>query len=195
MRALAAGVVALGVAVTGCSTDAATRSTSAPVPSASTSVPTATPADVDGGTADDVAQAARAPAPLGGDNDRSGRQAFAEYVLQAWIYSLNTNDASPLLDASGPTPCDGCRDLAAELRTRAEAGWHVLLGDVRVSSVTQQTSGRDATVALSVAIPESTSQHADGSYRGSNPAHPRSTFTVAMRHTGDGFRLTSFSLS
>lgn len=191
MRALAAGVVAIGVAVTGCSTDAATRSTHASAPSASASVP----ADDVGDTADDVGPAARAPAPPGGDNDRSGREAFAEHVLQAWIYSLNTNDASPLLEASGPTPCDGCRDLAAELRTRAEAGWHVVLGDVRVSSVTQQTSGRDATVALSVAIPESTSQHADGSYRGSNPAHPRSTFTVDMRHTGDGFRLTSFSLS
>lgn len=190
MRALAAGVVAIGVAVTGCSADG-TTTVATPTPSASVSTSPATPAS----TPDGTPATARVPAPPRGGNDAAGREAFAEYVLQAWIHSLNTNDAGPLLEASGPTPCAGCGDLAAALRARADEGWHVGLRDVRVSSATQQASGRSATVALSVAIPESASYHADGSYRSSNPAHPRSTFTVEMSHTGDGFRLVSFSLS
>ena len=188
MRALVAGVVA-GVVVTGCSADGTTKG-AAPTPSASSSTSSTSPA-----TPDSTPATPRVPAPPRGGNDPAGREAFAEYVLQAWIHSLNTNDAGPLLEASGPTPCAGCGDLAAELRDRADDGWHVGLSDVRVSSATQQTSGRSATVALSVAIPESASYHADGSYRSSNPAHPRSTFTVEMSHTGDGFRLVSFSLS
>ncbi len=127
----------------------------------------------------------RRPSRRPATNDSSGREAFARYVLQAWIYSLNTNDAQALLDISGAKPCEGCAELAAELESRQKAGWYVGLEGVRVTRVDLTGQGRSARAVISVAIPESSTYNEDGSYRSSNPAHPRSTFEVAMAREGE----------
>lgn len=136
-----------------------------------------------------------APRPPMGRDDAPGRRRFAAYVLQAWIYSLNTNDARPLLDVSGARPCTGCGQLRAELESRAEAGWYVDLEGVRVGRTRLRIQGRAVEASTSVSIPESTSYNQDGSFRSSNPAHPDSTFIVEMTWTRRGFRLLSFSLA
>lgn len=48
---------------------------------------------------------------------------------------------------------------------------------------------------MSVAIPESDSYNEDGTYRSTNPAHPRDIFEVEMRYTSSGFELLSFRVS
>lgn len=195
MRAITAGVLTIGLLVSGCSDTeqpAASPSPSASptaVPSAETSAETSAEASAETGPSP-----APAPEPPPATNDRTGREAFARYVLQAWIYSLNTNDAQALLDLSGAKPCEGCAELAAELESRREAGWYVALEGVRVTRVDLTGQGRSARAVMSVSIPESSTYNEDGSYRSSNPAHPRSTFEVAMAREGARFRLVAFSL-
>jgi len=196
MRAIVAGCLAVGLLTAACSSDA-DRSGSPPEPSVAASPSVSATPDGDDATASPSATAtpaASVPRPPRGRDDRAGRVAFAEYVLQAWIYALNTNDPDPLLSASGRQPCTGCRALARELGAREKDGWYVELSGVRVSSRKVTASGRSARALLSVSLPESTSYNTDGSFRSSNPAHPRSTFAVEMTHTRRGFRLDSFSL-
>lgn len=187
MRAAAASGVALAVLLAGCNDSGDEGSASAPSspavgsPSAAstTSAPPA-PEDV--------------PEPPAATDDRTGRVAFARYVLQAWIHALNTNDPQPLLDLGGGRPCTGCGRLAGELAERTEEGWSVVLRDVRVSGAEVTRDGSRSRVRLSVAIPESTTVHDDGTFRSTNPAHPRSTFEVTMQPRGERFRLVGFAL-
>lgn len=191
MRAITAGVLTIGLLVSGCSGTERPAASSSP-----SSSPTVAPSAETGGetSAETGPSSAPAPEPPPATNDSSGREAFARYVLQAWIYSLNTNDAKALLDISGAKPCEGCAELAAELESRREAGWYVALEGVRVTRVDLTGRGRSARAVMSVAIPESSTYNEDGSYRSSNPAHPRSTFEVAMARAGERFRLVAFSL-
>jgi hypothetical protein len=115
-------------------------------------------------------------------------------VLQAWIYALNTNDPTALLDVSGRRPCGGCAELADELGQRRAEGWYVGLDAVEVSRVGITARGDAARAVLAVTIPESGTFHEDGSFRSTNPAHPRSTFEVDMARERGRFRLVSFSL-
>lgn len=191
MRAITAGVLTIGLLASGCS--GTEQPAASPSPS---STPTAAASAETGAetSAETGPSTAPAPEPPPATNDSSGREAFARYVLQAWIYSLNTNDAQALLDISGAEPCEGCAELAAELESRRKAGWYVGLEGVRVTRVDLTGRGRSARAVMSVAIPESTTYNEDGSYRSSNPAHPRSTFEVAMAREGERFRLVAFSL-
>ena len=193
MRAVAVACIALALLLSGCNAPSDGDPEAAGSPSAVTSVPgtgTASPEPTPAGEA----TPAKVPPPPRGKDDRRGREQFAAYVLQAWIYALNTNDVRPLLRASGPKPCSGCTELRRELRKRDRQGWHVALDGVRVTR-TKITSPRRTTLArMSVAIPDSQTYFEDGRLRGSNPGHRRSTFEVAMQHTGKAFRLVSFSL-
>ncbi len=113
--------------------------------------------------------------------------------MDAWGYALSTNDARPMLRL-GPAgkPCGGCPRLRAELRQRAEQGWYVDFpgAEVRRNEVTTVSLG--STARMTVAIPESESYNGDGSYRSTNPAHPRTSFDVRMRFTDTGFQLLAF---
>lgn len=189
MRSAVASVIALAVLLSACSdAEDPGPGSSAPSPAAEASTPappgttTAPPRQVD------------VPEPPPATDDRKGRVAFARHVLQTWIHALNTNDPQPLLDLSGDRPCTGCRQLAAELASRAEEGWSVALQGVRVSGADVGTDGPRIRAQLSVAIPESVTLHDDGSFRSTNPAHPRSTFEVTMERQGERFRLVGFAL-
>ena len=191
MRAFAAALLTMSLLATGCSADPEPGA-SDDSPSVSPS-PSVTPAPEASPTRAAVQDPA-VPNPPRGRNDRRGREAFAEYVLQAWIYALNTNDPQPLVDVSGAEPCGGCRQLQSELEDRAEEGWYVALEGVRVASTRVPTSGRTSRVLMSVNLPESDTFYDDGRFRSTNPAHPRSTFEVEMTYTGKRFRLDAFSL-
>ena len=198
MRAIVAGCLALGLLTAGCSSDPDSTAPPPESPSMSPSPSASVPPDGEEAAttspSPSASPAASVPRPPRGANDRAGRVAFAEYVLQAWIYALNTNDPDPLVSASGQQPCTGCRQLTRELSTREKEGWYVELSGVRVSARKVDASGRSARVVLSTSLPESNTYDTDGAFRSSNPAHPRSTFEVEMTHTRRGFRLDSFSL-
>lgn len=193
MRAITAACLALALLLSACSggadETAADPPTSSPAPPVSDKPADPSP-DPDASSAAPV----EVPEPPRGRNDRGGRREFGEYVLQAWIHALNTNDPQALLDAGGGRPCQGCAPLARELHRRDRQGWHVVLDGVRVSRVSDTGDGRRGVVTMRVTIPESHSYHDDGSYRSTSPAHQRSTFEVEMRHTGRRFELVSFGL-
>ncbi len=200
MRAIAAGCLAVGLVATACSGPAentAGDTAEDPVAPASArpSAPSgASPSPSARSTSNAPAAPPEVPQPPRTADDRRGRVTFARYVLQAWIHALNTNDARPLLDVSGDRPCTGCELLAGELEQRAEEGWTVALQDVRVSGAEVTTEGARSRALLSVAIPASSTFHDDGTFRSTNPAHPRSTFEVTMRRERDRFRLVGFAL-
>ncbi|HEX6248125.1 MAG TPA: hypothetical protein VFZ64_09670 [Nocardioidaceae bacterium] len=193
MRAITAACLALALLLSACSSGADETAAVPPTSSPSPLLPEASEAGSPS-PAEQSAPPVEVPEPPQGRNDRRGRRAFGEYVLQAWIHALNTNDPQALLDAGGRRPCQGCSPLARELRKRDRQGWHVVLDGVQVSRTRDTADGRRGVVTLRVTIPESHSYHDDGSYRSTNPAHPRSTFEVEMRHTGRGFELVSFGL-
>lgn len=194
MRAIAAVCLTLGLLTTGCS--GAAEPSASPTRSASSS-PSTSPTPPPSPSPSPSARPAEVPAPPRATNNRRGQTAFAKYVLQAWIYALNTNDPRPLQKVSGPKQCGGCGPLATELRKRKKQGWYVDLRDVRVgkAKITQSPSGETTLVELSVNIPESDTYFEDGSYRSTNDAHPRGRFTVEMDHAGKRFRLFAFKLS
>ncbi len=194
MRAIAAGCLALGLLLSACS--GSTEPEQAAGPASRSPEASSTPGGAVSGSPVGSATppTATVPEPPRAADDRRGRTAFAEYVLQAWIYALNTNDPAPLLEVSGPKPCTGCAQLARELKSREKQGWYVALQGVRVSSTEVTTSARTARVVMAVQIPESASYNEDGTFRSTNPAHPRSRFAVEMTRKGSGFRLESFSL-
>lgn len=188
MKAAAAACLVLGLLLSACS-GAADPGAGASSSSATVASPSPTPVPEESGT-----PAARAPQPPAAKNDRRGQIAFAKYVLQAWIYALNTNDPAALLDVSGARPCGGCPELVKELEKRERQGWYVRLEGVRATVGQVKPARGSSKVVLSVAIPESDTYNADGSFRSTNPAHPRSRFEVTMTHTRNRFRLVSFSL-
>lgn len=194
MRAIGTAGLVLLLLVSACNADPGERASERSATSPSPSTP-----DPSGSGLPEPAEQTSAPpaipAPPRGEDDRRGRRAFGEYALQAWIHALNTNDPGALMDAGGRRPCEGCRTLARELRRRDRQGWHVVLDDVRVSRTSVSEEGGRTRVTMRVSIPESHSYHDDGTYRSTNPAHPRSTFEVEIRHTGRRFELLSFALS
>lgn len=184
--ALVSGLVL--VLLAGCSGDAdpQRRTTDAASATPTPASPTA--------TAGATATAAVVPSPPPATDDRAGQVAFAEYVLEAWVHALNTNDADALLALGGRRPCEGCGELADELATRAEDGWYVALDGVRAGDPRVTSEGPLRRVQLSVSVPESASYHTDGRFRSANPAHPDRTFEVVVRLVRDAFRLISFSM-
>jgi hypothetical protein len=117
--------------------------------------------------------------------------------MDAWSWSLRTNDASLLLDAgvSRKQPCDGCTALARELDDRVEEGWYVDFPGLVVERTRVRRDGGDVVATSEVAVPESDSYLDDGSYRSTSPAHDDATFTVTMRWVKDTYRLVSFTLT
>jgi hypothetical protein len=156
------------------------------------SSPAATPSETAPSTAPVVPEAPESPAWRRG---AEGRRAFARYVMEAWGWSLRSNDAAPLLRASPrKSPCEGCGTLADELARRAKQGWYVDFPGVEVERVRLRGSGDTVVATSRVDIPESDSFHEDGSFRSTNPAHQGATFTVRMRAVERGYRLLSFSI-
>lgn len=193
MRAVAVTCLAVALLLSGCNarSDGEPGAASSPSPAVSSPSPGPESASPTPGQEETPA---KVPPPPRGKDDRRGREEFAAYVLQAWIYALNTNDPGPLLAASGKKPCSGCAELQRELRKRERQGWHVALDGVRVAGTKIASPQRTTLARMRVAIPESETYFEDGRLRGTNPGHRRSTFEVEMRHTGKAFRLVSFSL-
>lgn len=138
--------------------------------------------------------AASAPEPPQARKGAAGQKSFALFVMDAWSWSLRSNDASPLLavSPSRKQPCDGCASLDKELTARARQGWYVDFPGLDVAGTRLRQSGDTVVATSRVAIPESDSYEDDGSYRSTSPAHEDATFTVTMRLTKAGYRLVSF---
>ena len=137
-----------------------------------------------------------APEPPRHRRGPAGQEQFARYVMAAWVWSLRSNDATPLLEASRSRrqPCAGCDTLAEELERRERQGWHVALEGIDVQRTRLRRDG-DVVVATSrVDIPESASLHEDGSFRSTNPAHEDATFTVTLRPGPKRHVLVSFTV-
>jgi hypothetical protein len=193
-RLRAAAVIALlvGPVLGGCSGSGTPDArpdpaSTSPTPSAATSPsPSAAPA-----AEPSVPAAPEPPKPRKGT---AGQKAFAGFVMDAWSWSLRTNDASPLLAASPSRkqPCDGCAALAEELAGRAEAGWFVDFPGLEVARTRLRQSGDTVVATSAVSIPESDSYQDDGTYRSTSPAHEDASFTVTMRLGKAGYRLVSF---
>ena len=202
MRAIstAAACLALSLAtlVTGCSDGAGSTPEPAvsPTPSPSpSSTPALTPTATPTGTPTGTPTVAEPTRPSAADT-RNGRIAFAHYVVDAWGYALNTNNAQPLLDLSPPKKaCDGCSELEEELRTRGDDGWRVDFPGAEVGSTRLSGAAERVVATMNIAIPASDSYNADGSYRNSSPAHPDGTFVVEMRFVRGDFHLLSFTIT
>lgn len=195
MRAIVTWCLALALAAAGCSGGDATQARSNATPSSGSSAgPPPDEASPGPSTVREDGAGVEVPEPPAARDDRRGRAAFAEYVLQGWVHALNTNDPQALLAVSGERPCGGCRQLAAELGSRAEEGWSVALEDVRVASSRVRREAGTSRVLLSVSLPASDTFFDDGTYRSTNPAHPRSTFEVEMTYSDRRFRLDAFSV-
>lgn len=136
----------------------------------------------------------RPPRPRPGPE---GQRAFAEHVVAAWAWSLQANDAAPLLAASrSPArPCSGCRELARELRDRDREGWYVDLPPIGLGGTRLRRDGEEVVASTRVDIPESDTYFYDGSFRSTSPPHEDATFEVRMRRTDDRYVLVSFTLA
>lgn len=170
-----------------------------PTPSAATPSTPSTEASSPGpGGAEEPEEPVQPRLPKKLDDDPAGRNAFARYVLDAWVYAVASNDAQPLLDASPrKKPCVGCTELADELKQRRRDGWHVALPPLRPTSVDLEgkRSDPEPVVALVVDIPESDARNDDGSLRGLSPAHRDATFKVRMRYRDGAWELLGFSVA
>lgn len=125
-----------------------------------------------------------------------GQRAFAQHVMASWAWSLQANDATPLLEAgrSAKRPCEGCRVLDRELRKRDREGWYVDLPAIVVERTRLRRDGDQIVARSRVDIPESDTYFYDGSFRSTNPAHDDATFLVRMRKAADRYVLVSFTL-
>lgn len=125
-----------------------------------------------------------------------GQRAFAQHVMASWAWSLQANDAAPLLEVSrsAKRPCTGCRELARELRRRDRQEWYVDLPAVRVERTVLRRDGNEVVARSRVDIPESETYFYDGSYRSTSPAHDDATFLVRMRRAADRYVLVSFTV-
>lgn len=130
----------------------------------------------------------------------AGREAFARFVIDSWVYALSTNDASVLLDLSPKAgPCEGCPDLRDELRKRKKQGWYVDLPGVRVVKLPPPVSlSSEPGVFVATAtinVPRSTSYFKDGEVRNVNEAHKGADFEVRMRLDGKRYALLAYRVS
>lgn len=161
---------------------------SASLESALTPSPTSTAAAVD--------EPPPAPEPPRARKGPAGQKAFARFVMDAWSWSLRTNDADPLLEVSlsRKQPCRGCEPLQRELANRAKEGWYVDFAGLGVDRIKLRRAGTDVVAVSTVDIPESDAYFVDGGYRSTSPAHPNATFRVRMRLVDGEYRLVSFSV-
>jgi hypothetical protein len=179
---------ACSAAGTGSGSPAAGSTHASPSPDASASAGTSA-------VADPPAVPAAPESPRAGKG-RAGQRQFAQFVLAAWSWSLRSNDATPLLDASlGTEPCGGCTPLRKELRGRDAEGWYVDFPGLRVDRIRLRPAGADVVAEARVGVPESDALNDDGSYRSTSPAHEDATFTVRMRLVKGDYLLVSFSLA
>lgn len=128
----------------------------------------------------------------------AGRRAFAEFVVAAWGHALRTNDAGPVTGLSpAGQPCQGCKELAAELRKRKKQGWYVDFPGAEVRRVVLGGAGAPATylARATVDIPRSISYFDDGTFRNDNDAHRGATFEVRMRFDKKRWSLLAFRLT
>lgn len=133
------------------------------------------------------------------ENDRAGRAAFAEHVVETWAYAIATNDPEPLLALAPRTqPCEGCRPFARELDQRSDQGWFVALDRVLVTDVDapRRAAPRSAVRAtVTLDIPATYALNDDRTFRSTNPSHEDATFEVEMAWQRGGFVLLAYSLT
>ena len=126
------------------------------------------------------------------------QRAFVTYIVDGWGYSLVTNDASVLLDASGKKPCRGCDSLQAELKQREKEGWYVDFPGATVKKITFGSRGSIREATAVVAVPESRSFFDDGTFRNDNKAHDKARFLIDIEAVGQGkkrhWELVAFSV-
>ena len=182
----------------------ASESSSSAAPSASpaetsTETPTEEPSEEPSATPTEAVapEQPEAPPPPKATNSAAGRRDFARYVVTMWSYALATNEPGPLvgLSPSKKRPCDGCRQLEAELRERDKEGWYVDFPGAEMKDTEVLPDGAEATARMTVSIPESDSYNDDGSYRSTNPAHAKAGFDVRMRYGRKGFQLLAFGVN
>ncbi len=125
------------------------------------------------------------------------QRAFAQHVIASWAWSLQANDAEPLVLASRSRKrlCTGCRDLVRELRKRDRQGWYVDLPTVSVERTRLRREGDEVVATSRVDIPESDTYLYDGTFRSTNRAHDDAAFTVRMRRSQDRYVLVSFTVA
>ena len=163
-----------------------------PTPSPSA---TATPEAAQSPTPTQTATPEPPEAPEAADT-RAAKKAFARYVVDTWGYALATNDPDPLVGLSpGKKPCVGCKELAAELRDRKKQGWYVDFPGAEVKEATIDQRAGKSLAQMTVSVPESDTYNDDGTYRSTNPGHPKGTFEVEMRFKKPKFELLSFRVS
>jgi len=183
-------VIALtcGFALAACSDDGRPAAKPTPTPPTATPTPTGTPSP----TVPVIEKPTLPPAT----NGAKGQEAFATYVVEAWAYALASNDVSVLTDVSaGRKPCQGCKELAAELAERTKDGWSVYPFDVTIDRVRLIQSELGTTARVRFDVPETKSLFDDGSLRNTSPAHPDATFSVSLRLERKTYQLIRFTIS
>lgn len=114
----------------------------------------------------------------------AGKRAYVKYIVEGWVYALNTNDPSVLLDESGKKPCRGCGSLRKELAERKKEGWYVQLSGVKVRKVSfRRDEGREVATAV-VDVPASQSFFKDGTFRNDSQAHRGAKFVIDISADG-----------
>jgi hypothetical protein len=192
-----AGVVGTVLLLGSCSGDAESPDAS-PSPSASTPSADGTATEEPSPSAEPtVPEPPAMPEPPRPRPGPEGQRAFAQHVIASWAWSLQANDAEPLLEASRSRkrPCSGCRELARELRKRDRETWYVDLPPVSVGRTRLRRDGDEVVAGSRVDIPESDTYFYDGSFRSTNPPHDDATFVVRMRRAEDRYVLVSFTLA
>ena len=128
----------------------------------------------------------------------AGREAFAGFVVARWGYALRTNDAETVTGLSPKAAlCQGCAELAAELKERARQGWYVDFPGAKVVDV-EVTPGEEPGVHVALAkidVPASRSYFEDGALRNENRARKGATFEVRMRLDGKRYSLLAFRVA
>lgn len=195
LRASAA-VVGTVLLVSSCSSDAEAPDVDAS-PSTASESPTETASEQPTPSAEPtVPEPPAMPEPPRPRAGPKGQRAFAQHVMASWAWSLQANDATPLLEASRSRkrPCSGCRELDQELRKRDRQGWYVDLPALRVERTRLRRDGNEVVARSRVDIPESETYFYDGTFRSTNRAHDDATFLVRMRRADDRYVLVSFTL-
>lgn len=194
----ARGACAVLVAVTsvaglgGCGGDERTpRTPAATTPTATTAV---TPAETPTPTSTEPPGPALPAAPKAADT-RPAATAFTRFVVARWDYVLATNDGTAVTRLSPKgQPCEGCRDLEAELARRVRQQWRV---DYPGSTVRTVDVRRENDVWVGTAridVPPSRSYYDDGSFRNASPAHSGARFTARFRFGKGRFELLFFQV-
>ena len=175
-----------GLALSGCGADnkePSPKSTETPSPT-TTSTPSPTK------------PVAEKPVLPDATKGKKGQEAFATYVVNAWAYSLATNEASILKDVSaGTKPCRGCIEQTATLAERAKEGWYVYPFEVTISKIRLIRTALGTTARVRFDIPETRSFFDDGKFRNTSPAHTGATFTVSMKLDKKKYQLVGFTIS